>query len=99
MTPAERREASSILRRSNWGFDLIMAGFRPVMSEASRKAAEERRARFAEFQKTPDFWLRAGNLHKYLGLKAETVEFWSRAQALSGDAQLAAQIEAFRRAP
>lgn len=99
MTPAERRAASRLLRESNWGFDLIMRGFSPVMGEASRRAAEERRARFAEFQKTPDFWLRAGNLHKYLGLKAETVEFWSKARSLSGDEALARQIEAYRRSP
>jgi hypothetical protein len=97
MSPAERRRAAELLTTRNWGFDLVIEGFVPVMNAESRARMAERRAQFAEFQKTPDFWLKAGNLHKQLGFKAETLTLWTKAQRMSGDQALARQIEAFRK--
>ena len=93
MSPAERRRAGELMRAKNWGFDLLMEGFGPRMSAESLTAAKTRERRFGEFRKTPSFWLRAGNLYEILGLKAETIDAWTRAQTMSGDAPLLKRIK------
>lgn len=97
MSPAERRRAAELMRTRNWGFDMLWEGFSPYMSPESRAATKERLARFAEYQKTADFWLRTGNLYKFLGLKGDAIAAWSRAQKISGDASLLKDIEAYRK--
>ncbi|MFI5361521.1 MAG: hypothetical protein ACHQ49_06085 [Elusimicrobiota bacterium] len=99
MSPAERRRAGVLMREKNWGFDLLWEGFAPIMSAESAAAAREHARTFAEFRKTPDFWLRAGNLYGILGLKAETVDAWTRAQKMSGDGRLLKRIEEFKKSP
>ncbi|MBI3288618.1 MAG: hypothetical protein HYZ74_03765 [Elusimicrobia bacterium] len=97
MTSDERRRAAELMGASGWGFDLLWRGFSPYMSPERRKAVREKGERFAQYQKTPDFWLRAGNLYKFLGRKAEVIDAWSRAYKLSGNAALLRDIEAARK--
>jgi|GEM_PF-4792732 len=97
MTPAERRRAAELLRAKHWGFDLLFEAFSPSMGPESRSRTEENRAHFADWQKTPEFWLRVGNVYNILGLKDDTLAAWIKAQELSGDAELLKKIEAYRR--
>lgn len=96
MTPAEKRRAGELLGGSEWGFLMLREGFSAHMNAAMRDAAAARGARFREFQKTADFWLRAGNLYKFLDLKPETIAAWSRAQKISGDKGLLKDLEALK---
>jgi hypothetical protein len=97
MTPEERARAAKLLRAGNWGFDGIQAGFAPFMGAASAAKVGERRARYAAHQQTADFWLRAGNLFRILGSKADAVDAWTRAQRISGDQALLKDIEALKK--
>jgi hypothetical protein len=97
MTPLERREAARMMREKNWGFDLLREGFAPYMNANSQAAAEERYQNFVRYQGSPDFWLRAGNLYLILGLKPETIDAWSKAQKMSGDASLLKDIAALKK--
>jgi hypothetical protein len=97
MTPVERARAGRLLREGNWGFDGIQKGFAPFMGPDSAAKVPERRARFAEFQKKADFWLRAGNLYRILGLKSEAADAWTKAQRISGDQKLLKDIESLKR--
>lgn len=98
MTPEEKRRAGELFRRSEWGFLMLNEGFSAHMNASMRAAAEARGARFREYQKTADFWLRAGNLYKFLGLKSETLDAWGKAQKISGDKDLLKRIAALRSA-
>ena len=98
MTPEEKRRAGELLRRSEWGFLMLNEGFSVHMNTAMHTAAAARGARFREYRKTADFWLRAGNLYKFLGLKAETLDAWSKAQRISGDKDLLKRITALKNA-
>lgn len=97
MTPAEKRRAGDLLGGSEWGFLMLREGFSAHMNAEMRDAAAVRGARFREFQKTADFWLRAGNLYKFLDLKPETIGAWSRAQKISGDKGLLKDIETLKK--
>ncbi|MDX6768988.1 MAG: glycosyltransferase family 39 protein [Elusimicrobiota bacterium] len=99
MTPDGRARAGALMKRGNWGFDAIERGFAPYMGEGAAAKVSERRARFAALQKTADFSLRAGNLLRILGLKADALAAFQAAHRLSGDAGLLKDIEALRRAP
>ena len=97
MSPAERRRAAAILRATDYGFNLMRDAFTPQMNPEERAGVELRRARFAERRKEADFWLRAGNLFNILGLKAETMEAWMRAQKISGNQELLRNLEALQK--
>jgi hypothetical protein len=97
MSAAEKRRAAGLLRSTNWGFDLLWKGFSVYMSPESKSQTLERGKKFAAYAQTAEFWLRAGNLYELLGLKAETLDAWARAQKLSGDAALLRRVEALRR--
>lgn len=97
MSPAERARAGALLRSSAWGLDLLREGYASMMNEENRSMAEARGARFLEYQKTPDFWLRVGNLYELLGRKADMMDAWRRAQALSGSKDMVARILAHRK--
>jgi len=84
MTPAERKRAGALLRSSEWGLNLLKDGYASMMNEENKAMAVVRGARFREYQKTADFWLRAGNLYELLGLDAEKTAAWTKAQDLSG---------------
>jgi len=97
MTPAERKRTGALLRSSGWGLDLLREGYALLMNEENRSMAEVRSARFLEYQKTPDFWLRAGNLYELLGLQAEMMDAWRRAQGLSGSKDMVRSILSHRK--
>jgi len=100
MTPGERRRAGELLRAKTWGFDLLAAGLGGYMSPEGRAGLPARRAGVLEREKTPDFWLRAGNLYSLLGLGPDALAAWRRAETLSGDPRLKEKIallEAARR--
>ncbi|NNN04838.1 MAG: hypothetical protein HKL90_02960 [Elusimicrobia bacterium] len=99
MSSAERRRAVDLLRARRWGFDMMFEAFSPLLNAESRSAAELRRARFAELQKTAEFRLRVGDVYNILGMKEEALAAWTKAQKLSGDADLLRKIEAYRRLP
>ena len=47
--------------------------------------------------RSSDEWRRAGNLYGLLALKAETLDAWTKAQAMTGDEALLKRIEELRR--
>ncbi|MFI5350637.1 MAG: hypothetical protein ACHQ2Z_13910 [Elusimicrobiota bacterium] len=97
MSPIDRRNAGELLRKTSWGFDLVWEDLSRLMSPESMAATKPgARLRFGETQKTPDFWLRAGNLYAVLGIKAETLNAWARAQEMSGDTSLLKRIGELR---
>lgn len=96
MPESERRRAVALIQEKNWGFDLLMEGFAPVMSAESVAAAHDRRDRFEAWKKTPEFWLRAGNLYDLLGQKKETLDAWTKAEQMTGDKDLSQAIEKYR---
>lgn len=97
MSPTERRRAAELMSTKHWGFDLILDGFVAMMSAESLAENTMLAQRFADYQKTPVFWRRAGNLYAILGLKAETLDAWTRAQKLSGDADLLKRVKELRK--
>lgn len=84
MTPAERRRSGALLRSSNWGFNMLRDGYAGMMDDRGRAVAAASEARFAEYRKTADFWLRAGNLFEILGLHAEKRDAWRRVEINRG---------------
>lgn len=93
MTPAQRADAARVMRESDYGANLLFEGFSRYMSPESRRAADERLRRFAEYRKTADFQLRLGNILRYLGQTQEVKRAWTRAYELSGDKSLLDQIK------
>ena len=97
MSPAERRRASELMRKKNWGFDLIFEGSLSSMNAESLAANKILAERFANYQRTAAFWQRAGNLYAILGQKRETIDAWTRAVQLSGDADLLKRVKELKR--
>lgn len=97
MTPAERKRTGGLLRSSGWGSDLLREGYAALMNDENRSMAEVRGARFHEYQKTADFWLRAGNMYELLGLNREMKDAWLQAQALSGNKDMLSRMLALRK--
>jgi hypothetical protein len=96
MSPVERRHAAELMSTKHWGFDLILDGFSSMMSAESLAENKMLAQRFADYQQTSAFWTRAGNLYAILGQKAQTLDAWTRAQKLSGDADLLKRIKELR---
>lgn len=92
MSPAQRRRTAQVMRETNYGARLLFAGFLPYMNDQSRTNAEQRLRNFGEFQKTPDFHLRLGNLYRYLGLNEEVRRVWGEAYRQTRDPGLARDI-------
>lgn len=97
MSPTERRRAAELMSTKNWGFDLILDGFSAMMNAESRAENKMLAQRFADYQQTAAFWMRAGNLYAILGQKAQTLDAWTRAQKLSGDVDLLKRIRELRK--
>ena len=96
MAPAERRRAAELMWKKNWGFDLLWEGLSPGMSAENKDATRARAKTFTALAGTSEFWLRAGNLYQMLGLNAETIDAWTRAQKISGDPRLSWAIKMLR---
>lgn len=97
MSPGERRRAAELMSTKNWGFDLILNGFSAMMSAESLAENKMLAQRFAEYQQTAPFWMRAGNLYAILGQKEQTLDAWTRAQKMSGDADLLKRIRELKK--
>jgi hypothetical protein len=96
MTPEQRKQAGKLLVKSDYGMAMIFEGFSRYMNGASLESAKKRVAKFAEYRKTPDFMLRAGNLYVILGLVSEARREWTEAYRLSKDPRLAAELAKLR---
>jgi hypothetical protein len=92
MSPAQRLQTLTVMRKSNYGFELLSTGFGSLMSPESLQRTAERSKKFDEWQKTPGFHLRLGNLYGYLGLAAEVRREWTIAYEATHDPGLAADI-------
>lgn len=93
MNPVERRRASELMRKKNWGFDLIFEGSLSSMNAEFLAANKILAERFADYQRTAAFWQRAGNVYAILGQKAETIDAWTRAVQLSGNTDLLKRVK------
>lgn len=97
MSPAERAKTAKRIKDSWWGYRGLSAGFAPYLGRDAAAALADREKRFTDYEQTADFWLRAGNIYRILGLKAEVIESWTKAQKLSGNVDLLKDIEAYRK--
>ena len=96
MTPAQKRAAAALLASSDYGFDLLERGFAPYMNGHSAAVAARRGALFAQFQRTPQFHLRLGNVYRYLDDEPAVRREWEAAYALTKDPQLLANLKALK---
>ena len=99
MSPVERGRAAYLMRERYWGFDLLAAGLSPYMGKDAAAVLVERRAHFEAMQSDANFWFRVGNLYKLLGMKAQTLDAWARAEKASNDPALRQAIERLKKTP
>ncbi|MBI3552182.1 MAG: hypothetical protein HY077_06665 [Elusimicrobia bacterium] len=93
MSQSERRAVPRVMKETDYGAQLLYRGFVAYMNPESERAARERMKRYDQWQKTPDFHLRLGNLYQYLGLADEVRREWTIAYEGSRDPEVLANIK------